>query len=190
MKKSDITKNRIVEVAEGLFLNEAVNNVSMAKIAQGAGVAKGTLYLYYASKEDLVWAVTEKYLDEFIDILNALEDLDATFESIDIVIDALFDFIHANEEKMKMLHHVSFYGFIGKKRIEKKYEDMWKAPLETWLEVGVKNQVFHVDHLAFAVDYIHTSVHNMIDSYILEESPYDDTTIRTSLKNMIRKLLR
>lgn len=190
MKKSDLTKKRIVEVAEDLFLKEAVNHVSMAKIARGAGVAKGTLYLYYASKEDLVWAVTEKYLDDFIGILSNMENFPVCFESIDLVIDGLFDFIHANEDKMKMIHHVSFHGFLGKERMEKKYIQTFKRPIEQWLDQGVKAGVFHVDHLGFAVDYIHTSVHNMIDGYILEESPYDDTTIRTSLKNMIRKLLR
>jgi AcrR family transcriptional regulator len=190
LKKSELTKKRIVEVAEDMFLKEAVNSVSMSKIAQGAGVAKGTLYLYFESKEDLVWAVTEKYLDDFMGILKNIENLPSSFESIDRVIDALFDFIHANEDKMKMIHQVSFHGYLGKDRMEKKYVETFKEPIEQWLSQGLKDGVFHVDHLGFAVDYIHTSVHNMIDSYILEESPYDDITIRTSLKTMIRKLLR
>lgn len=190
MKKSDLTKNRIVSVAERLFLTQAVDKVSISKIAQAAGVAKGTVYLYFETKEDLVWAVTEKYLNEFMVILNGLGSLQPTFESVDTIIDALFDFIHENEDKMKMLHHVSFYGYLGKNRMEKKYEDPLKVPLMLWVQEGVKLGVFSVENIPFTVDYIQTSVHHMIDAYILEESPYEHTTIQNSLKAMIRKLLR
>lgn len=190
MRKSDLTKNRIVSVAESLFLTEAVDKVSISKIAQSAGVAKGTVYLYFETKEDLVWAVTEKFLNEFMVILNSLGKLQATFETIDTIIDALFDFIHVHEEKMKMLHHVSFYGYLGKNRMEKKYEDPLKAPLIMWVEQGVELGVFNVENIPFTVDYIHISVHHMIDAYILEESPYEHTTVQNSLKAMIRKLLR
>jgi AcrR family transcriptional regulator len=46
-------RERILAAALRLFANEAYQAVTMDRVAQGAGVAKGTLYLYFPSKESL-----------------------------------------------------------------------------------------------------------------------------------------
>ncbi len=45
----------ILEAARRVFADKGFNEASVDDIAQVAGVAKGTLYLYYASKRDLYW---------------------------------------------------------------------------------------------------------------------------------------
>ena len=46
-------RERIVEAGLKLFANESYQAVTMDRVAEAAGVAKGTLYLYFQSKEDL-----------------------------------------------------------------------------------------------------------------------------------------
>ena len=46
-------RDRIIEAALRLFANESYQAVTMDRVAEAAGVAKGTLYLYFQSKEDL-----------------------------------------------------------------------------------------------------------------------------------------
>ncbi len=48
------TRQRIVRVASELFVHHGYRKTSMSDIAKGAGVAKGTLYLHFANKHDLV----------------------------------------------------------------------------------------------------------------------------------------
>jgi len=46
-------RERIIEAGLKLFANESYQAVTMDRVAEAASVAKGTLYLYFQSKEDL-----------------------------------------------------------------------------------------------------------------------------------------
>lgn len=55
---------RIIETAADLFGEFAYNDVRMEDIASRAGVAKGTLYLYYKDKDDLYLALILERMDQ------------------------------------------------------------------------------------------------------------------------------
>ena len=48
------TKNKIFETAVTLIKNKGYNNVTVSEICQTAGLAKGSFYVHYKSKEDIV----------------------------------------------------------------------------------------------------------------------------------------
>jgi len=52
-------RRQIVEGARAVFLAQGFDAASMNDIARRAGVSKGTLYVYFKSKEDLFEAITE-----------------------------------------------------------------------------------------------------------------------------------
>ena len=57
-QKQDLSKRqekaeRILDAATGLILRWGYNNTTMDDIARQAGIAKGTLYLYWKTREDL-----------------------------------------------------------------------------------------------------------------------------------------
>ena len=53
MQKSVETKARIVQAAIAVFSQAGFDAAAMSEVASQAGVAKGTVYLYFASKEQL-----------------------------------------------------------------------------------------------------------------------------------------
>lgn len=189
MKKSTLTQRRILDEAEKLFLQEAIDKVKISDIAQAAGIAKGTVYLYFPSKDDIVWQVTERYFVHFMKILSNLEFSYICMESIDTIIDAFFDFILAHEKEMYMLHQASFHGYLGKARIESKYLGIWQGPIRDWLSKGMSLGRFKITNLDFTVDFMIASIHGVFDNFITGDLPYDHVTIRFELKQIIRKLL-
>ena len=52
-------KNRIVKAAVTVFAQKGYASATIADIASGAEIGKGTIYEYFASKEDLFFAVFE-----------------------------------------------------------------------------------------------------------------------------------
>ncbi len=48
------TKNKIFETAVTLIKSKGYNNVTISEICQTAGLAKGSFYVHYNSKEDIV----------------------------------------------------------------------------------------------------------------------------------------
>ena len=64
----------ILDAAERLLLRSPDRVANVAEVADEAGLAKGTVYLYFPSKEELLLAVHERNLDAFFGALNTLLD--------------------------------------------------------------------------------------------------------------------
>ena len=52
----------ILDTAEELLKVNSFSEVTLAKIAEKANISKGTLYYYYKSKNEILFAVTDRYL--------------------------------------------------------------------------------------------------------------------------------
>ena len=52
-----------MDAAEKLFLEQGVAPTTVEQITDGAGVAKGTFYLYFSSKEDILSALGDRFGD-------------------------------------------------------------------------------------------------------------------------------
>jgi AcrR family transcriptional regulator len=55
----------LLDAAERLLLRSTGRGPSMADVADEAGLAKGTIYLYFPSKEELLLALLERNIDGF-----------------------------------------------------------------------------------------------------------------------------
>ncbi|GCF08783.1 TetR/AcrR family transcriptional regulator [Dictyobacter arantiisoli] len=69
----------ILQVAEDVLLEKGYRDTSMDEIAARVGIAKGTLYLHFAKKEDLMLAFFER---EMVGILTCLKKIYATHQSV------------------------------------------------------------------------------------------------------------
>lgn len=54
MKKSDVTKNRILHCAHALFTQRSYNEVKITEICTEAGASASTFYLYFPTKDQLI----------------------------------------------------------------------------------------------------------------------------------------
>ncbi len=59
-KKSLKRRNTILNEAEKLFIEEGFEKATVKEIAERAGVAKGTFYYYFDTKEDIINALLDK----------------------------------------------------------------------------------------------------------------------------------
>src|SRR3989338_5864507 len=57
---------RIIEAATKIFSQKGYFHSKIADVAEAAGVAEGTIYLYFKSKEDLLISIFEHSMDRFI----------------------------------------------------------------------------------------------------------------------------
>ncbi|NRA32050.1 MAG: TetR/AcrR family transcriptional regulator [Polyangiaceae bacterium] len=67
-------KSRIIDAAEQVFLTQGLAGATMADIARSAELSKGTLYLYFESKDELYLEIALRVLTEVeSDYLQAVE---------------------------------------------------------------------------------------------------------------------
>lgn len=62
--RKENVKELITEATEKLLQTKSLSDISLAEIAEHAGISKGTLYYHYKSKNDILFDITDKYLEE------------------------------------------------------------------------------------------------------------------------------
>jgi len=80
---SDERRVQIINAAEDVFTKKGFDEARMDDIAEGTGLSKGTLYLYFKSKDDLIIAILDRIFQrEF----QAFENIDlSTMSATDAV---------------------------------------------------------------------------------------------------------
>ena len=73
----------ITEAAVEVFAKKGFHQARVSDIARKAGVADGTIYLYFKNKEDLLLSIFEEKMDELLGgLADALEGADDPIERI------------------------------------------------------------------------------------------------------------
>ena len=67
VRKGDDKRDRIMNAAITAFAQNGYHQATMAAVAREAGVAAGTIYLYFKSKDDLLISIFEEKVQGFID---------------------------------------------------------------------------------------------------------------------------
>lgn len=76
MRRVAERRAQIIEAAARVFAQKGFHQATTKEIAQEAGIAEGTIYLYFASKEDLLVAVlTQPTVSLFLEIAGDAESL-------------------------------------------------------------------------------------------------------------------
>lgn len=73
--RKENVKELILTAAEDLLKDRKLSDISLAEIARQAGISKGTLYYHYKNKNDILFDITDKYLNEqYRDLIAWTED--------------------------------------------------------------------------------------------------------------------
>jgi AcrR family transcriptional regulator len=75
-------RRQVIEGARAVFLNQGFDAASMNDIARAAGVSKGTLYVYFANKEELFAAIVEEECDAQAEGIFDLDPDDHDVEAV------------------------------------------------------------------------------------------------------------
>jgi TetR/AcrR family transcriptional regulator, transcriptional repressor for nem operon len=105
----DVRREQILDAAARVLVGRGLAATTMAEVAEAASVAKGTVYLYFESKAELLAGLRARYFDDFATRLVAPPAAGrpdpGTADRIERLVAASYDFALANHE----LHHVLFH---------------------------------------------------------------------------------
>ncbi len=86
IREKEIRREGIIDAAEEIFLSSGFSNTTMEQIAEKAELGKGTLYLHFKSKEELLLAVYLKNLEQVERIfLEAMEQQETGIDKIRVL---------------------------------------------------------------------------------------------------------
>ncbi len=100
----DVRREQLLDAAQQVLLERGLRATTVADVADAAGVAKGTMYLYYESKDDLLAALRSRYLDQCAAALRPQPGKPVSARIRQMIV-GLFDFAAEHHE----LHHLLFH---------------------------------------------------------------------------------
>jgi AcrR family transcriptional regulator len=97
---SNERRNQILNAAEQVFIQKGLDQTRMDDIAEETGLGKGTLYLYFNSKDELIIAILDQIFQDVFKQLDARKDnkLSATEAITQFTEEAIHDY--------KMMLHI------------------------------------------------------------------------------------
>jgi AcrR family transcriptional regulator len=97
-------RDKLLQSARAVFAEYGFAKASMSEIAQRAGVAHGTTYLYFKSKEALAVALSNELNGKFMELaLPALANTDLK-AGISISVQAFFELCEAERDVIQLLY--------------------------------------------------------------------------------------
>jgi AcrR family transcriptional regulator len=97
IKKSEVTRARILDAALDLFRRHGFEETTMRGIAAAAGLSLGSAYYYFQSKEDLVMAFYERAIDAMTPRMEAaLSGANHFEEKVEALMAVKFEYFQPN----------------------------------------------------------------------------------------------
>jgi AcrR family transcriptional regulator len=189
-KEPDVRRQELMDAAIRVFAQKGVNRTTVADITAAAGVAKGTFYLYFDSKEHLLAVLKEQMVGEILDQATALYSrvgqddwetlLDATVETMtDFFIDRQ-DMIHVMVQEGVSPETNDLFA-----ECEMKIDQMFA----TAIRVGMDQGTFHSSDPDMAGRMIHAAFEGPLKNAILYRGGIERERFISAAKEMIRKVL-
>jgi len=176
--KRERKREKILEAAAELFSTKHYHEVMMDDVARLISVAKGTVYNYFASKEELYFTIMHTRMENLLSLLKQ------KIESEQSSIDSLRAF--ATHLYMFMMKHRKFFLIYQRETLNKQNsfcEDMlllekqMKQMIVQIVSRGGEEGVFRKVDEEFAISLIFGSIYGAVQRGINENIP-DETAVK------------
>lgn len=145
-KKREKLKRRedILDAAQKIFFSKGVENATMDDVANEAELSKGTLYLYFKSKEDIHWAVSHRGVKNLL--IEMEQRVDRNKNAIENLLIIANTFIQFTQEETQLANSILFFQGceIGKMNLDHeqiKHSFLKESPIQLvneFVEQGIR----------------------------------------------------
>jgi TetR/AcrR family transcriptional repressor of nem operon len=156
----DVRREQLLDAAERVLLQRGLAAATMADVAEAASVAKGTVYLYYPSKDELLAGLRARYFERFAATLDdravARAGTGPSYAArVQRLVAAAYDFALANHELHHLLFHHAGFG-------EDDAFARARGAVAELVEGGAAAGEFHLADPALAIDFLLHALHGTL----------------------------
>lgn len=187
-KKKEID---LYNAAFDLFVAKGINDTAIIDIVRKAGVAKGTFYLYFKDKYDLLDRIIISKSGEIIEkTYNRVQgmDYDSPEEAIIDYLDKLLEELEKNEFLLKLIHKNLSWG-LYKKTIDNPEKTTALENLKAGIRLLNKSN-YKDDELEKIVFLIVELTSSAAYSCIIRKEPSTIEEMKPILYMMIRRMIK
>lgn len=167
-KKPEERKNEILDNAETLFITKGYSKATINDILTAVGIAKGTFYYYFKSKEEVMDAIVSRFIDiemNAIKLVTSDQSLNASEKIFKMI-------IRQNPEAKKKEKMIEQFHQINNAEMHQKslvQTILQLTPVLTdIIEQGIKEGVFKTNYPKEVVEFLLVSSQFLFDEGIFQ----------------------
>lgn len=145
-KDPEERREELVDIAEKLFIEQGYEETAVSDIVKKARVAQGTFYYYFKSKDEVLDAIIDRYLNEIMTIIDKQvhrKDIDAVDKILQLIRGSI-SFGQTKERMVNYFHeeknaHLHF-------KMEQKIYPKLANPLKKIIDQGISEKLFETKY--------------------------------------------
>jgi AcrR family transcriptional regulator len=188
-KDPEARKDELIEAAERLFVEKGYDNTAVTDIVKAVGVAQGTFYYHFKSKEDVLGAIIIKSLEAvgrvISDTVNRT-DLTAP-KKLSAVIRAAFDTITGKQGLLESLHRPG--NALIHDKMKRITIDILVPLMARLVEEGKQDGDFDVPYPREAAELVLAAVAYSFDHPTLLSDPGHRACMKVALESALPRIL-
>lgn len=174
MKKNKPKYKQIIDAAVVVIAENGYHQAQVSKIAKQAGVADGTIYLYFKNKEDILISLFHEKMGIFVERLEALiENEDSASEKLRVLIENHF-LILSEDPHLAIVTQLELRQ--SNKELRLKINEVLKGYLQlvdTILAQGVETGEFRKNlDIRLARQMIFGTLDEIVTNWVMKEQKY------------------
>jgi TetR/AcrR family fatty acid metabolism transcriptional regulator len=168
-------RERILRAAVDVFAEHGYFNAKVAQIAKAAGVADGTIYLYFDGKEDLLITIFREHTRNYLRTLEqALANVNRAEERLRIAVRHHLETLGRDRalavvSQVELRHSLKFMSLFSQQEV-KDYLNVIRKVVEHGQQEGTFRRNVHPQLVAKSVFGV---LDEMVTSWILSDKEYD-----------------
>lgn len=168
-------RERILRAAVDVFAEHGYFNAKVAQIAKAAGVADGTIYLYFDGKEDLLITIFREYTRNYLQTLErSLSNINRAEERLKIAVRHHLETLGRDRalavvSQVELRHSLKFMSLFSQQEV-KDYLNVIRKIVEHGQQEGTFRRNVHPQLVAKAIFGV---LDEMVTSWMLSEKEFD-----------------
>ncbi|AQQ52847.1 TetR/AcrR family transcriptional regulator [Planococcus lenghuensis] len=192
MKKDKPKYRIIIDAAVTVIAENGYHQAQVSKIAKQAGVADGTIYLYFKNKEDILISVFEEKMSLFTDkLMEILETEMPASDKLKFMIENHFDVLSADRHlsivtqlELRQSNHDLRMKING---VLKEYLVLLDVILKEGMESGEFDQDMDI---RLARQMVFGTMDETITTWVMNDHKYDLVRLAPKVHRMLMKGMR
>jgi TetR/AcrR family fatty acid metabolism transcriptional regulator len=186
-RSSASKRERILRAAIDVFAKNGYFNAKVSEIAKAAGVADGTIYLYFDGKEDLLVTIFREHTRSYLQSLErAIAHVRRADERLRIAIRHHLETLGRDRSlaivaQVELRHSLKFMSLLSQQEVAD-YLNMLRKIVEEGQSEGVFRRNLHPALVAKAVFGI---LDEMVTSWMLSEKEYEPAAQAEQIADLI-----
>lgn len=175
MKRDKPKYMQIIDAAVIVIAENGYHQAQVSKIAKQAGVADGTIYLYFKNKEDILVSLFREKMGQFVEIIKTdIAGKKSTSEK-------LLAMIKMHFRQLAEDHHLAIVTQLelrqSNKELRLKINEVLKGYLNVMddiLKEGIESGAFHQDlNIRLARQMMFGTIDETVTNWVMNEQKYD-----------------